>query len=152
MIYFLEWPYQRSLTMARSLSEERWIAANLNGLALPYLAMGELAAAERALREALTVGQQSGSTPDTLGSIDLLGHLFARRGQLETALKALAFVEQHPATMARDRLYNQPLLAELHSELTPVLLAQAAAWAAGQSLDDMVRWLLHGESLSPVLI
>lgn len=138
--------YQRSLTMARSLGEDRWIAANLNGLSITYLAMHELAAAERALREALTVGQQSDSTPDTLGSIGLLGHLFARRGQMEIALKALTFVEQHPSTMARDRLYNQPLLTELRSELTPALFEQAAAWAAGQSLDSMVRWLLHSES------
>ena len=50
------------------------IAANLNGLAITYLALDDLSAAERALREALTVGQQSDSTPDTLGSIGLLGH------------------------------------------------------------------------------
>ena len=134
--------YQRSLAMARSLGEERWIAANLNGLSITYLAMNELSAAERALREALTVGEQSDSAPDALGSIGLLGHLFARRGQLETALRTLAFVEQHLSTMARDHLYNQPLLAELRSELAPTLFEQAAAWAADQTLDSVVRWLL----------
>jgi len=139
--------YQRSLTMARAMGEERWIAANLNGMATTYLEMGDQAAAEQALREALQLGQQSDSTPDTLGSIALLGHLFARRGQLETALKALAFVEQHPATMARDRLYNQPLLAELRSELPPMLFEQAAVWTAEQALDGVARWLLHDELL-----
>jgi len=137
--------YQRSLAMARSLGEERWIAANLNGLAITYLAIDQLSAAERVLREALTVGQQSDSAPDTLGSIGLLGHLFARRGQVETALKALAFVEQHPATMARDRLYNEPLLTELRSELPPTLFEQAATWAANQALDGVARWLLFDE-------
>ncbi|MDQ3250445.1 MAG: tetratricopeptide repeat protein [Chloroflexota bacterium] len=143
--------YQRSLAMARNLGDERWIAANLNGLSITYLAMDELAAAERALREALAVGLQSDSTPDTLGSIGLLGHLFARRGQLERALKALAFVEQHPATMARDRLYNEPILAELRSELAPALFEQAAAWATDQALDGVVRWLLYGEGAFPVV-
>lgn len=91
------------------------------------------------------VGQQSDSIPDTLGSIGQLGHLFARRGQLESALKALIFVEQHPATMARDHRYNEPLLAELRSELPATVFAQAVAWVAGQGLDSVVRWLLHGQ-------
>lgn len=139
--------YQRSLVMARSLGEERWIAANLNGLALTYLALGELTTAERTLREALMVGQQSDSIPDTLGSIGQLGHVFARRGQLDSALKALLFVEQHPATMARDHLYNEPLLVELRSELPATVFAQAAAWAASQGVESVVRWLLHGQNL-----
>ncbi|MEZ4736991.1 MAG: tetratricopeptide repeat protein [Caldilineaceae bacterium] len=144
--------YQRSLSMARNAGDERWIAANLNGLATTYLAMNDLTAAEHVLREALAVGQQSDSTPDTLGSIARLGHLFARRGRLEPALKALTFVEQHPVAMARDRLYNQPLLAELRSELPPSLFEQAAAWADDQALDGVVRWLLHSESSFPVVV
>lgn len=133
--------FQRSLAMARALGEERWIAANLNGITIVYLEIGDEAAGEVAVREALTVGHRSDSTPDTLGSIALLGHLFARRSQLESALKALAFVEQHPATMARDKLYNQPLLNELRSELPPDLFEQAKAWASGQTLDALVDWL-----------
>ena len=140
--------YQRSLAMARNVGDERWIAANLNGLANTYLATGALSAAERVLREALAVGQQSDSAPDTLGSIACLGHVFARRGQLESALKALTFVEQHLVTMARDRLYNEPLLTELRSELAPPLFEQAAAWATGQTLDGVVHWLLYDESPS----
>jgi predicted ATPase/DNA-binding SARP family transcriptional activator len=142
--------YQRSLVMARRLGEERWIAANLNGLSITYLAMGDLMAAERVLQEALVAGQRSDSAPDILGTIAHLGHLLARRGQLAEALKALAFVGQHPATMARDHLYNKPLLAELHSELAPALFEQAAAWAAAHSLDEVVHWLLHGGRVFPV--
>jgi len=138
--------YQRSLTMARNMREERWIAANLNGLATTYLEMNELTAAERALQEALSAGQQSESTPDTLGSIALLGHLFARRGQIEHALKALLFVEQHPSTMARDRLYNEPLLAELRGELDARLFTQAEAWVTEQTLDDVAHWLAPSEA------
>ncbi|MCE7988371.1 MAG: hypothetical protein DYG89_45005 [Caldilinea sp. CFX5] len=138
--------YQRSLSMARDFGDERWVAANLNGLANTYLAMNDLTAAERVLREALVVGQQSDSTPDTLGSIARLGHVFARRGQLEPALKALTFVEQHPVTMARDHLYNEPLLAELRSELPPALFEEAATWVAEQALDGVVRWLQHGQN------
>lgn len=137
--------YQRSLGMARAVGDERWIAANLNGLAATYLAMSDLTNANQVLREALAVGQQSDSIPDTLGSIARLGHVLARRGQLDAALKALLFVEQHPVTMARDHLYNQPLLTELRSELPPTLFETATAWAADQSLDSVVRWLLHGE-------
>lgn len=136
--------YQESLALARSLGDKRWIAANLNGLSITYLEMGDLTSAERALREAVTVAHHNESTPDTLGSIALLGHVLARRGQLETALRAIAFAEQHPAVMARDRLTNAPLLAELRSELSTTLFDAAAAWAASQSLDDVVRWLLHG--------
>jgi tetratricopeptide (TPR) repeat protein len=133
--------YNQSLALARSLGDKRWIAANLNGIAVTYLEMDDLMAAERALREALTVAHSNESTPDTLGSIALLGHVLARRGQVETALKALAFAEQHPSVMARDRLYNESLLAELHTELPATLFDEAAAWAAGHSLDEVVRWL-----------
>jgi tetratricopeptide (TPR) repeat protein len=136
--------YQRSLDMARRLHEERWIAANLNGISMTYLELNDLSATEAALREALMVGQQSDSAPDTLGSIGLLGHLLARRGQVEEVIKALLYVEQHPATLARDLVYNQPLLAELRSELLATLFEQTAAWAASQTLDDVVRWLLQG--------
>lgn len=133
--------YQRSLVMAHNMGEARWIAASLNGMATTYLALEDLPAVDRTLREALTVGHQSDSAPDTLGSIGLWGHLFARRGQMEMALKALVFVQQHPSTMARDHLYNEPLLTELRSELSPLFFAEAAAWAADQTLDDVVRWL-----------
>jgi predicted negative regulator of RcsB-dependent stress response len=128
------------------------VAANLNGLANTYLAMNDLTAAERVLREALVVGQQSDSTPDTLGSIARLGHIFARRGQLEAALKALLYVEQHPMTMARDHLYNQPLLTELRSELPATLFEAAAAWTTEQALDAVVRWLQHDEHALPVAL
>jgi hypothetical protein len=76
-----------------------------------------------------------------LGSIALFGHVLAHRGQIEMALRALAFVEQHPSTLARDRLYNEPLLAGLGAELPATRFDEAAAWAAGQSLDEVVRWL-----------
>lgn len=144
--------YQRSLAMARNMGMERWIAANLNGLSHVYLELHDLAQAERTMREALIVGQKSDSTPDMLGSIGLWGHLFAGRGQVEAALKALLFVEQHPATMARDRLYNQPLLTELHSELPLVLFEQATAWVTGRTLDGVMDWLLHGENSFPMVI
>ncbi|MEZ4735440.1 MAG: BTAD domain-containing putative transcriptional regulator [Caldilineaceae bacterium] len=136
--------YQQSLAMARTLGMERWIAANLNAIGLTYLEAQELTKAEGALREALVVGQQSDSTPDLLGSVGLLGHAFAGRGQVEAALKALLYVEQHPATMARDKAYNHPLLNDLRSKLPATLFAQTETWVAGQTLADVVRWLLHG--------
>jgi predicted ATPase/DNA-binding SARP family transcriptional activator len=133
--------YKQSLALAQSLSDKRWIAANLNGIAITYLEMGDLTAAEQSLRRALNVAHLNESTPDTLGSVALLGHVLARRGEIEAALRALAFVEAHPATMARDHLYNEPLLTELRSELPAILFEQAAAWAAGHSLDEVVHWL-----------
>ncbi|MEZ4681011.1 MAG: tetratricopeptide repeat protein [Caldilineaceae bacterium] len=139
--------FQRSLAMARGVSDARWIVANLNGMSMTYLDMGDLPAAERALHEALAVGQQSDSTTDTLGSVALLGNLFARRGRMETALNLLAFAEQHPATMARDLLYSQPLLTELRSELAPLFFKQAANWAMTQTLDSVVQWLLYEKNL-----
>lgn len=144
--------YQRSLAMARKIGEKRWIAANLNGMALTYLAMGELTNTERVLREGLAVGQESESIRDTLGSIGSFGHLFARRGQLEKAIKVLTFVVQHPATMMHDRLTSQALFAELRSELAPVWFEQAQTWAAAQTLADVARWLLHGDSAFPKLV
>lgn len=67
----------------------------------------------------------------------------AQRVQVDAALKALLFVEQHPATLARDKATNQILLAELRSELPAVVVAQAEGWVVGQTLDEVVRWLLH---------
>lgn len=143
--------YQESLAMARNLGEERWIAANLNGMAITYLEMKDLTAAERTLREALGVGHQSDSAPDTLGSIGLMGHCFAHRGHMAMAIKALLFVEQQPATLARDLAYNQPLLAELRSELPPALFEEATTWAADQTVADVLQWLLQDEpSFLPV--
>ncbi|MEZ4681014.1 MAG: tetratricopeptide repeat protein [Caldilineaceae bacterium] len=142
--------HQRSLTMARTMGEERWIANNLNGLANTYLEMGNPTAAEGALYEALRVGHQIDSKPDALTSVGLLGHLFAHRGQLEAAIRALLFVDQHPATAANDKAHNQQLLTELRSELPAALFAQAAGWVATQTLDDVARWLLHGVSLPPL--
>ena len=55
-------------------------------------------------------------------------------------------------TMARDHLYNQPLLAELHSELPATLFAEAAGWAAEQTLDSAVRWLQHDEAAPPLAL
>ena len=136
--------HQRSLRMARDMGEERWSATNLNGLADTYLGLANPVAAEGALHEALTVGHRLDSKPDTLNSVGLMGQLLARRGQVEAALKALLFVEQHPATLARDKANNQLLLAELRSELPAALVEQAEGWVAGQTLDDVVRWLLHG--------
>jgi predicted ATPase/DNA-binding SARP family transcriptional activator/Tfp pilus assembly protein PilF len=133
--------YKQSLALAQSLSDKRWIAANLNGIAITYLEMGNLASAEHALRQALTVASRNESTPDTLGSVALLGHVLARRGQIEAALRALAFVEEHPSVMARDRLYNEPLLVELRSELPANHFAEAAAWATSHSLEEVVQWL-----------
>lgn len=135
--------YQRSLAMARTIGEERWIAANLNGLALTHLAVGDLAATDEVLREAVVVGQRCDSLPDLLGSIGLMGHLLARRGHLNRALALLQFVEAHPATMARDHHYSQALLAELRSELPSAVIAEASQWAAEQALDGIVRWLLY---------
>lgn len=54
--------------------------------------------------------------------------------------------------MARDHLYNQPLLAELHSELPATLFAEAAGWAAEQTLDSAVRWLQHDEATPPLAL
>lgn len=140
--------HQRSLHMAREMGEKRWIATNLNGLANTYLEMAKPTAAESTLHEALQVGHQIDSKPDTLNSVGLLGHLFAQRGQLEAAIRALLYVEQHPASLARDKAYNQSLLAELRSEL-PTLFEEVTTWTATQTLDDVVRWLLYGENALP---
>jgi tetratricopeptide (TPR) repeat protein len=142
--------YQRSLAMARNLGDSCWMAINLNCIAMTYLAMQQLAAAERTLHEALIAGQQSDSTSDILCSIGLLGHVAAHRGQWEEALKALIFVDQHPATMALDKVYNQSLFADLQSKLPPSLFEQTMSWAAGQTLDDVARWSLRSASLFPV--
>jgi tetratricopeptide (TPR) repeat protein len=133
--------YRQSLALARTLNDRRWIAANLNGVAITFLEQNELSAAEQALREALTVAHQIDSTPDTLGSISLLGHVAARRGHLPTALQALLFVKAHPATMARDHLYNEELISELLEELPADVVAAAQHWAASQTLDAVVAWL-----------
>ena len=133
--------YIRSLAMARSMANQRWVAANLHGIGRLYIEMNDLGAAARALNEGFDVAYRIQSAPDALGDLSLLAHVWAQRGKVEEALRVLLFVEHHPSSMARDKAYSAEFLQELQSELPPPIVEGAQAWVATQSLDDVAAWV-----------
>jgi predicted ATPase len=132
---------QRSLRMAREIGNQRWVAANLQSLAEVHLTLHNLDDADRAATEGIALASGIDSRPDLLGCTSMLAHVWARRGRIGEALRILLFVEQHPATMARDKRFNEPLLNELRAELPPEIVDEAAQWANGQSLDELLAWI-----------
>jgi MFS family permease len=68
-------------------------------------------------------------------------HAWARRGIVEPALRALLCVDQHPATLARDKHFNATRLAPWRETLGPAIIAAAAAWGKTKQLDEVVTWI-----------
>ena len=79
-----------------------------------------------------------------LSSIAYVAHVWARRGNVEPALRALLYVDQHPATLARDKHFNATLLAAWREALAPEILTKAGAWGKTKQLDDVVTWIDGG--------
>ena len=64
-----------------------------------------------------------------------------RRGNVEPALRALLYVDHHPATLARDKNFNTTLLAAWRETIAPTILADAAVWGKTKQLDDVAAWI-----------
>jgi hypothetical protein len=79
-----------------------------------------------------------------LSSISYLAHVWARRGNVEPALRILLYVDQHPAALARDKNFNATLLAAWRKALAPEIFTAAAAWGKTKQLDDVVIWIDGG--------
>lgn len=131
--------YQESLRLAHEIGDQRWIAANLNGLARNALRRGEFTATEHYARQAMTVAHSIHSDADTLNSINFVGHVLAQRGQLEDGLKLLLFVQHHPSAMAWDREFSRPLLDELREELPATLFEESLQWRIGKEIETVVQ-------------
>jgi hypothetical protein len=89
----------------------------------------------------LAVAHTSRCEPDVLSSLAYLAHVWARRGNVEPAWRALLYVDHHPATLARDKNFNAALLTRLRETLPPAILIEAAAWGKTKQLDDVVTWI-----------
>ena len=133
--------YRESLALARELGDQRWIAANLNGLARNYIRMGNHNAAIPVAGEGLSMATAIHSQPDTLSSISFLGRAWAHEGRVEDALHLLLFAAEHPTTMEWDVRFNRGLIDELRQELPDTLYHQAENWCAEHGLYEVVRWI-----------
>jgi hypothetical protein len=132
---------RESLALARELGDQRWTAINLNALGKNALEQGDWASAERYAREALVISHSIHSDVDALGDIACLAQAWAQQGQSERSLRALLYVEQHPASLPYDRERNAQLLYELRMELPPGVVEQAASWCSGRTMDEIVGWI-----------
>ena len=131
---------RESLTLAREMDDQRWIAANLNNLSHNHLALGEWRTAEHYAQAALTITHTIQSEHDALGDLACLARAWAHQGKIEPALRLLFFVEQHPSALRWDKEQLAPLLAELHAELPPAVLAAAATWSTAATLSEVAAY------------
>jgi hypothetical protein len=113
--------------LARTSGEQRWLAVNLNYLSLTALHMHDVDSVQDYAQHALAVAHSIRGIPDVLSSISYVAHAWARRGIVEPALRALLYVDQHPAILARDKHFNATLLATLRETLGPAIISAAAA-------------------------
>jgi len=110
-------------------------------LSLTALHTHDLDGAQRHAQQALAVAHPIRCEPDVLSSISYLAHVWARRGNVEPALRILLYVDQHPAALARDKNFNATLLAAWREALAPEIFTAAAAWGNTKQLDDVVVWI-----------
>jgi len=130
--------------LAREIGDQRWLAVNLNSLSLTALHTHDLDDAQQHAQQALTVAHTIRCEPDVLSSISYLAHVWARRGNVEPALRILLYVDQHPAALARDKNFNATLLTALREALAREIITEAAAWGKTKQLDDVVTWIEGG--------
>jgi tetratricopeptide (TPR) repeat protein len=133
--------FRKNLGLAREIGDQRWLAVNLNFLSLTALHTHDLDGAQRHAQPAVAVAHTIRCEPDVLSSISYLAHVWARRGNVELALRALLYVDQHPAALARDKNFNATLLAALREALAPEIIIEAVAWGKTKQLDDIVTWI-----------
>jgi len=136
--------FRTNLVLAREIGDQRRLAMNLNYLSLTALHTHDLDSAQHHAQQALAVAHSIRCEPDVLSSIAYVAHVWARRGNVETALRALLYVDQHPAALARDKHFNATLLAAWRQALAPEIIAEAVAWGKTKQLDDVVTWIDRG--------
>ena len=136
--------FRKNLVLAREIGDQRWLAVNLNSLSLTALHTHDLDDAQQHAQQALTVAHTIRCEPDVLSSISYLAHVWARRGNVEPALRILLYVDQHPAALARDKNFNATLLAAWRESLAPEIITEAAVWGKTKQLDDVVTWIDGG--------
>jgi predicted ATPase/DNA-binding winged helix-turn-helix (wHTH) protein len=133
--------FRTNLGLARELGDQRRLAMNLNYLSRTALHTHDVASAQSHAQHALAVAHSIRCTPEVLSSIASVAHVWARRGHVEPALRALLYVDQHPAALAWDKQFNAPLLAAWREALAPERITEAAAWGTTQLLEDVVTWI-----------
>jgi tetratricopeptide (TPR) repeat protein len=133
--------FRQNLVLAGETGDQRWLAVNLNHLSLTDLHRSDLDGAERHARRALGVAHAIRCEPDVLCSIAYLAHVWARRGHVEPALRALLYVDSHPATLPFYKAFNATLLSALRDASAHDVIAAARAWGKAKQLDDVVTWV-----------
>jgi predicted ATPase/DNA-binding SARP family transcriptional activator len=133
--------YQESLRLADEIGNVRWRAMNLNGLGRAHLALHDYRSATRHLTQGLTTAGRITSVVDVLDAFLIFAQVWMQQGQVNAALRALCFVEQHPVTTKWMHRETQTLLDELIAELPAEIVTQAKAWAAGQTWEEVAAWV-----------
>jgi predicted ATPase/DNA-binding NarL/FixJ family response regulator len=97
--------YRRSLAIYRDIGDQGGMVAALDGLGRALCARGQLQTATQYLHDALRIATAAQFIALRLSLMISIGQVLLQSGRQETAVEALLFVRQHPATTheARDR-------------------------------------------------
>jgi hypothetical protein len=136
--------YLDGLAILRTIGDQRWIAASLNGLGLTLLDMGDDVAAQGRAREALDLALAMRSVPDMLDSIAVLGQILAKSDLTrEQGLAALGFAAAHAVTSAITRRRSAVVIEQLKDQMAERAWQAAVARGKRQTIDDVASDLLR---------
>ncbi len=114
--------YEASLVINREIGDRIAIANNLEALARINLVQGDFALSRQRLLESLQAGMDSRAAPIILTSMMGIAELFARQGDLPSAVRLVTIITNHPASTARAKERAGRLLAHPEAEAVATIL------------------------------
>ncbi len=131
---------QAALQKAREMDARQGQVLIWGNLAQTHLKLGEPAAAQEALGEALRLAVELDTAPDKLFGVQVMAELLAAEGARERALALLAMVAGHPAAAFQFQQEIEGLRDAW--EVSEVELAEAQAAAAELELEAVIAEIL----------
>ena len=133
---------EESLRDSQQVDASIYECLSLNTLGQCACAAGQFAEARRYYQESIQRGWETEEWPPLFDGVNGIAELEMKQGQLRAAAELLAFVIQHPSTIARDRDHARRLFAQLAGQLPPEALAAAQKRGAAAELSAVVERLL----------
>ena len=131
-----------SVRECADLNEYERMVDALTWQGLAESALGDLAAADQHLHEALRLAQQGSLLRCQLGALFGLAEWWARVDQTERALEVALYVSQHPAGERGMRDRATALTAELSARLTAPQIEAIQEQVTTRSLDEIIGEVL----------